>query len=77
MAITHGACGKSWTGITRAHCSGCHETFSTYRVSDKHRTGAFGADRRCVDPASVGLVLVGGIWRGPGREDNPRYSHDF
>lgn len=72
MAITHGECGKSWTGNGRAHCSGCHETFSTYGVSDRHRIGAFGPDRRCADPATVGLVLRNGIWGGP-PADTPRF----
>jgi len=65
MDITHGACGKTWTGAGRAHCSGCHETFSTDGVASKHRIGTFGIDRRCAHPATVGLVLRGGIWRGP------------
>jgi hypothetical protein len=72
MVITHGECGKTWTGASRAHCSGCHETFSTYGVSDRHRVGTPGVDRRCVDPATVGLVLRDGIWRGPS-PDAPRF----
>jgi hypothetical protein len=63
--IVHGECGKSWSGAARAHCSGCHETFSTYLVSDRHRVGEFGVGRRCADPASVGLVNRNGIWGGP------------
>lgn len=65
MEITHGECGKKWTGAARAHCSGCHETFNRDSVASKHRVGAFGIDRRCVDPATVGLVRGDdGIWRG-------------
>lgn len=63
MAITHGECGKTWTGHGRAHCSGCHETFNSYRGSDRHRIGAHGVDRHCTDPAAVGLVRrADGIW---------------
>lgn len=66
--ITHGECGKTWTGRGRAHCSGCHETFSTYGVSDRHRIGTLGVDRRCADPASVGLIKSDkGIWHGEPR----------
>lgn len=62
MLITHGECGKTWSGNGRAHCSGCHETFNTYRGSDRHRTGPHGPDRHCADPASIGMVNRNGIW---------------
>jgi hypothetical protein len=66
LLITHGACGRQWTGASRAHCSGCHETFTTYGASDKHRTGTFGVDRRCAHPLAVGLVQrASGIWGYP------------
>lgn len=65
MPITHGQCGKTWTGKSRAHCSNCHETFSTYGSSDKHRIGEHGVDRRCAHPSSVGLVNRDGIWGYP------------
>lgn len=71
--IYHGECGKSWSGARRAHCSGCHETFSTDGVADKHRIGTFGVDRRCTDPASVGLVRgVDDVWRGPSLDPTKR-----
>lgn len=65
------SCGAWWTGSTRAHCAadGCHQTFSTDNAADKHRQGRFGIDRRCVDPATVGLVAVekpyGVLWQNP------------
>jgi hypothetical protein len=66
MDIIHGACGKTWRGATRAHCSGCHRTFTTVGASDKHRIGEFGVDRRCTDPATVGLVhRTDGLWGYP------------
>jgi len=69
------SCGAWWTGLGRAHCAaaGCHRTFSTDGAADKHRVGKHGIDRRCVDPATVGLVAVtkpyGVLWQHPGPED--------
>lgn len=68
------SCGAWWTGHTRAHCAapGCHRTFSTDSAADRHRQGRFGIDRRCVDPATVGLVAVnkpyGVLWQKPAPE---------
>jgi hypothetical protein len=70
--ISHAACGKSWTGLRRAHCPSCHETFNSDSAADKHRVGKHGIDRRCADPATVGLVAVeqpwGTCWQTPGIE---------
>lgn len=71
-AIRHPACGKWWTGLSRSHCPACHETFSTDSVANRHRVGKPGIDRRCVDPASVGLVAkempYGTLWTSPAPE---------
>jgi hypothetical protein len=70
--ITHGACGKTWTGLRRAHCPACHETFNSDSAAEKHRVGRTGIDRRCVDPATVGLIGVeqpwGTCWQAPGSD---------
>lgn len=67
--IVHGACGKSWTGAGRVHCGGCHETFTGETAADKHRTGVFGVDRRCLPPMEAGLVARekpwGVLWGAP------------
>jgi hypothetical protein len=67
--ITHGKCGKTWTGLGRAHCPSCHETFSCDSAADRHRIGAFGVDRHCADPGDVGLVASeqpwGRMWSHP------------
>jgi hypothetical protein len=67
-AITH-PCGAWWTGLSRAHCGACHRTFSCDSAADKHRIGKHGADRRCTNPATVGLVPVtkpwGVMWQNP------------
>ncbi|MFF4489465.1 hypothetical protein ACFY0F_23700 [Streptomyces sp. NPDC001544] len=69
---SHAECGKTWTGLRRAHCPACHETFNSDSAAEKHRVGKFGVDRRCVDPASVGLVAVeqpwGTCWQAPGSD---------
>jgi hypothetical protein len=71
-AITH-TCGAWWTGTGRSHCPACCRTFSCDSAADKHRIGKFGIDRRCTDPAEVGLVAVdkpyGVMWQHPGPED--------
>lgn len=46
-AITHG-CGAQWRGLGRAHCAGCHRTFSADSAFDAHRR-----DGECVDPATA------------------------
>lgn len=71
--ITH-SCGAKWSGAGRAHCGACHITFSGDSAFDRHRRGE--GDRRCLDPASVGLVprenrLGGAIWGHAGTW-NPR-----
>ena len=75
-AIRHGACGGWWTGVGRAHCPACHETFSGDSAASAHRKGPSGPDRRCVDPASVGLVArpmpYGVLWSWPAPEGGVR-----
>jgi hypothetical protein len=53
-------CGARWTGLSRAHCAACHDTFTTVTNFDRHRRNG-----RCVDPASVGLIFKNGLWRQP------------
>lgn len=70
--ISHGACGKTWTGLRRAHCAACCTTFNSDSAAEKHRVGRPGIDRRCVDPATVGLIAVeqpwGPCWQAPGSD---------
>lgn len=72
----HGACGRTWTqrGNRTSHCDGCHATFATLDLFDRHRTGPWEA-RRCLDPATENLgtmkrpVAVAqddeGVWSTP------------
>lgn len=80
VRIVHGACGKWWTGNSRAHCGACHETFSSESAANRHRVGNFGVDRRCVDPASVGLVARekpwGSMWGHPAPEGGRTWGPD-
>lgn len=66
--IRHGACGKGWTGLTRGHCSGCHETFVS-SAFDKHQRIHEGR-LQCLTPYDVGLVARdkpwGVLWGMPG-----------
>lgn len=70
---THGECGRFWSGLRRQHCPACHETFNSTWAADKHRVGAFGVDRRCLDPQEAGLVAVehewGTCWQDSGTAD--------
>jgi hypothetical protein len=70
-AITH-TCGAWWTGTGRSHCPACHRTFSCDSAAEKHRVGRFGIDRRCADPAEVGLAAkempYGVMWQHPAPE---------
>ena len=62
--ISHGECGKSWTGLRRAHCASCHETFNSDYAAEQHRTGSFGpgGDRHCLTPVEAGLVSTEQAW---------------
>lgn len=47
-------------------CRACDTYFHGETSFNKHRIGAFGVDRRCADPADVGLVYRDdkGYWAG-------------
>lgn len=70
MTISCNGCTERWTAVGAAHCSGCHRTFSTYRLFDLHRSTS-GEHGVCLDPASVKkngenlLDFRNGMWRGP------------
>jgi hypothetical protein len=46
----------------RAHCGavGCHRTFGGVSGFDRHRRNG-----ECLDPAELGMVERGGVWRFP------------
>ncbi len=59
------------TGL-RCQCAACGAYFSRTSVFDRHRTGDFGKDRRCMTPEEMqrkGMRLVGGLWRGKARAE--------
>lgn len=65
MIHTH-FCGARWTGASRAHCAGCHQTFSSYSAWQMHRRGL-----ACRAPEDSGLIASnnphgGVIWKCPG-----------
>ncbi len=43
-------CGRTWTGVTQAHCTVCHEHFSTVKNFDAHRVAR--PPRKCASPAT-------------------------
>ena len=68
---TCGGCESKWTGLSYAHCSGCHRTFSAVGLFDRHRR--LGG---CLDPAIMRtkanepiMRLDGGIWRDYRRDE--------
>lgn len=65
-------CSGKWGGLKTAHCSACHNTFSTPGNFDRHRTGTHPGGRWCLPPAEVGLVDAGRAypcWGQPGRDE--------
>jgi hypothetical protein len=63
--ITCGGCDATWTGLNVAHCAACHETFSTARLFDEHRS-ADGEHGSCLRPEDrPGMFFRRGMWRGP------------
>lgn len=74
---------------TNAHCKVCHRTFGAVSAFDAHRKMIGGAKRgnretvpagplkECADPASLGMVERGGIWRRTmSTEDRERRGFD-
>lgn len=70
-----GGCDATWTGSAAAHCSACHQTFSSGTLFNRHRSIA-GEHGRCYRPG----VLIGrsgdplcefrdGMWRFPEMSD--------
>lgn len=43
--------------VSQAHCSVCHLTFRSVTNFDAHRSKGY-----CIDPASIELVDVDGVW---------------
>jgi hypothetical protein len=53
-AITVNCCDAWFTGLSPAHCTVCHATFTSVAGFDKHRTGSYEPHRRrCLDPATM------------------------
>ena len=50
-----GGCDTTWAGLSIAHCGACHETFSTVRWFDAHRSQG-----HCLDPAGLKRGRRGG-----------------
>lgn len=52
----------------RNQCAGCGAYFNSTHAFERHRTGAFGVDRRCLtadEMTARGMVLgADGFWRG-------------
>src|SRR5690606_29704267 len=55
-----GGCQETWTGSSRAHCSGCHQTFSAISWFDAHRRRF-----QCLNPAEIGLIQTNCLWHSP------------
>ncbi len=53
---------------SQAHCSVCHRTFSGVWGFDKHRRNGV-----CLDPAELGMVEAGQVWRSPPRASRPEH----
>jgi len=73
-AITCNGCEHTWTGLSFAHCSACHRTFSSVTGFDRHRVAG-----RCVDPAIMRtkkgepvMRLEAGAWRAFQRDERQR-----
>lgn len=66
--IRHGACGRTWTGASRGHCSGCHETFSS-GAFDKHQRISGGVVTCSTDGLVASRKPWGTLWSMPGGEN--------
>lgn len=67
---TCGGCDSRWSGVSRAHCTGCHRTFGGVNLFDRHRRDVRG-EGTCVDPATIvgkesgerEMFETNGIWQ--------------
>jgi len=60
-----GGCTAKWRSKRLAHCGGCHRSFGSVSLFDRHRLG-YGEHGRCEDPAFLmrhRMVEVDGVWR--------------
>lgn len=69
--------GVKLTG-SRNQCSGCWRIFTSNSAFDKHRTGAYGVDRRCRtddEMIAIGMFKGGdGFWRVEAYDGHNRYA---
>lgn len=59
-----GGCSARWSGVSRAHCSACHETFAGAAFFDRHRRNR-GEEGYCLHPSEISkpdMYLVSGLW---------------
>jgi hypothetical protein len=59
VLIECSGCEHQWTGLSAAHCSGCHVSFTSVAAFDRHRRGG-----QCLSPVEVGLVPANRDWPG-------------
>lgn len=77
-------CGRTWTGLSQAHCTICHEHFSTVANFDRHKPSRSG----CMNPSTIvnrrtGKPVLklspgplGGTWVGYGEYVGPANDAD-
>lgn len=61
-------CDGKFSGLSTAHCTACHETFTRPSGFDRHRRGG-----KCIDPRTMPEVYERAnrpypCWQAPGRE---------
>lgn len=73
--LTCSTCDTKWSGVSRAHCSACHQTFAAFGLFDLHRRLTTAGVGTCLDPEGImrtskktgekGRVMFrsDGIWR--------------
>lgn len=59
--IDCGKCKAHWSGAGRAHCGGCHKTFSGLTAFDAHQRGNT-EGQTCGDPTEKGMELREKSW---------------
>lgn len=62
---TCGGCDNRWSGVSRAHCSACHETFGGAAFFDRHRRERNGVGY-CLHPSQIEkpvMYLANGMWQ--------------
>jgi len=63
VMITCGGCDAQWSGTSKCHCGGCHQTFSGIGLFDLHRVNDECKDPKGMKKDGLPLKYEDGVWK--------------